>query len=1121
MVPIIFYFHAMTVRQRRIFAYLFIVLFITVLQSCNNSDKSRPYHRENALFTSLPATETGIAFVNEVKDRKDFNIFSYRNYYNGGGVAIGDINNDGLADIYLTGNMSGSKLYLNKGNWKFEDITDKSGAAGKKGWTTGVSMADVNGDGLLDLYVCNSGDVQGDNRENELFINNGNLTFTERAAEYGLNDKGLTTHASFFDYDRDGDLDCYILNNSFKAVNKVEEYKIKREERDSIGGHKLMRNDGGHFTDVSAQAGIFGSSIGYGLGVSVSDLNGDMLPDIYVSNDFWERDYLYVNRGDGTFSEEITERTSIISTSSMGADVADLNNDGYADIFTTDMLPADNMRIKTMARFEETNIKELRVRSSYHYQIMQNCLQYNDGHGNFQEMAALAGTMATDWSWASLMFDMDNDGWKDIFVSNGMYHDITSMDFVDFISDRENIKKYVQEKGKFDYEDLVAQMPTTKISNYAFINQRDKTFKNLSDSLGLAEPSFSNGSAYGDLDNDGDLDLVVNNISMPCFVYRNNTEKMLANNYLKIKFKGEKQNPFGVGAEVILYSNGTLQAMQNFPTRGFESSVQPDVVFGLGKTNTIDSLKIIWPDLRMQTLKNVTPNQTIVVNQTSATGHFKPTIKKIKSIFRDATAETLKGNHAHRENKFNDFDQERLLTRKISSESPKIIQGDLNGDKLEDFMLLGAFGDPDKIFVQQRNGQFIASVQPALRADSIFESTCGVMIDFDKDGDTDVILGSGGNEFGKLHSSYGLRCYENDGAGKLKKVASKLPSIVGNFSVVLAEDFDHDGDDDLFFGGRVIPGNYGLIPRSFLFRNDGTTWTNITPKSMEVAGMVTGAVWTDFDGDAHKDLVVVGDWMPVKIFKNTGKDLMEARGLPNTEGWWTAIANVDLNNDGKEDLVLGNWGLNSKFTASVEKPLTMFVKDFDQNGKSEFVINWYPPLETKAFPFASKADMTSQMPALKKKSLKYADYAQKTYEDLLTPEQRHGALEYKASHLESAVIFNEGNFNFRMQSLPLEAQVSPVYAILADDLNGDKNPDLMLLGNLYGLKPEVGRMDANNGVILTGNGKGDFIYITPEESGINIKGEVRDVKKLHVPGKSTMILIGRNNTTAIVLATQK
>ncbi|WP_421893160.1 VCBS repeat-containing protein [Marinoscillum sp.] len=1071
---------------------------------------------QELLFMEMSMDQTGIAFINEVRDQEDFNIFNYRNFYNGGGVAIGDLNNDGWSDVYFTANMAANKLYLNKGNWRFEDITEKSGTAGARSWSTGVTMADVNGDGWLDIYVCNSGDLEGSNKTNELFINQGDLTFVESAAAFGLDDHGYSTHASFFDFDGDGDLDCYLLNNSFKSIDRVELFTQRRELRDTLGGDKLLRNDNGVFTDISAEAGIYGGAVGFGLGVSVSDLNGDMRPDLYIANDFWERDYLYFNRGDGTFSEEIVSRTDVVSGSSMGADVADLNNDGFPEIFTTEMLPPDNQRLKTMTRFDETNVKELKVKADYHIQVLQNCLHFNDGKGNFQELAALANTEASDWSWGALIFDMDNDGWKDIFVSNGILRDITSMDFASFASDRDNIKEIIQKEGKLDVNDLLAYLPSTSISNYAYINQGNRTFINRADSLGLGIPSFSNGSAYGDLDNDGDLDLVVNNINAPASVYRNNTDTLFGNAYLKVRFQGPGKNPFGIGARVTAYSGDKQQVLENFTSRGFQSAVEPVVNFGLGSLKTLDSLVVVWPDMKKQTMRNVAVNKVLTISHAEASQLFRETTQYTEPLYREVASATLIGNYRHTENDFNDFNHERLLPRKLSTQGPRVIEGDVNGDGKDDFILLGAFSDPDKVFLQESKGLFREKSQKSLLRDSIFESTCGVLFDLDKDGDLDLLIGSGGNEFNRGLDAHVLRYYDNNGRGEFNRSVERAPQAIGNFSCILAEDFDQDGDIDLFIGGRVIPGNYGLIPKSFLFRNDNGLWTNAEPQSLAGAGMVTDAVWSDFNGDNLKDLIVVGEWLQVSVYLNNGQGLEEVYAIPGTGGWWNRIEVADLDCDGMDDYVLGNWGLNTKFQASEARPLTMYVNDFDGNGKSEFILNWYPQAEVTSYPFASKMDLTGQIPGVKKKAVTYEQYAVSTYESLFDEKQRAQAMAYSASFLESAVLWSNGG-DYQMEPLPLEAQVAPIYAIVADDLDSDGIMDLLLLGNFHGLKPEVGYQSANKGVFLKGEGNRAFTYMPNAQSGITVTGEVRDAVQLDIAGQKA-ILVARNNEEALLFS---
>ena len=1094
-------------------AFALCCLLTTVFPACTSQDTSADSHQptSQSLFELLPAETTGVDFVNQVVDGEFFNGISYRNFYNGGGVAIGDINNDSLPDLYFVSNQGANRLYLNQGDFKFTDITETAGVQGTKTWSTGVIMTDINADGFMDIYVCNSGDLEGGEKENELFINNGDLTFSEQAQSYNLDNSGYSTHAAFFDYDLDGDLDCYILNNSFRDPNKIELYRKVREEANDPGGDKLMRNDNGVFTDITREAGIFSSNIGFGLGIGVSDLNGDSYPDIYISNDFWERDYLYINKKDGTYSEELIDRINYSSISSMGSDIADINNDGSPEIFTTDMLPADNYRLKTSTAFDPYHLEDLKYRANFHYQMAQNCLHLNDGTADFQEVAMLAGVAATDWSWGALIFDFENDGHKDIFVSNGIARDLMSMDWRDFIADEENKTKIIDKRGKFDQRDFVELMPSNPLSNYAFQGNGSLIFKDHADELGLGEPSFSNGAVYGDLDNDGDLDLVINNVNQQSFIYRNRSESNTDNHYLKLHFKGDSNNPHGIGTKVILKTDTITLVLENFNNRGFQSSAEPALLFGLGEIINVKELQVIWPDRKMQRLQNIQADQTLTLYHHDANERFEYTPNEPKPLYKETA---LPGSAQHLENRYNDFDREILLNKMLSTEGPRIVKGDINSDQREDFVLLGATGDPDKLFIQTSDGSFIKKASGTLNSDREFESTCGALFDQDGDGDLDLMIGSGGNEIEKDRSFYEIRLYKNDGRGNFSRDKNSLPPMLGNFSTLEAADFDQDGAVDVFVGARSVPANYGLPPRNFLLRNVNGTFIDKAPEAIGNMGMVTDASWTDVDGDDDPDLVVTGDWMSITIFKNDDGKFQQHIEIPASNGWWTRIEQADLDGDGDMDFVLGNWGLNTKFRASPEKPLTMFVNDFDENGKSEFILNWYPPNDGKSYPFAGKNDLLSQLPGLRNSITKYEDYAYKTYDSLFPDVTRSRSIAYLCEQLETSVLWNQGNGNFDLAPLPLEAQVSPVYGIAVDDLDDDGIADIWLGGNFYALKPQVGRCDASRGVFLKGMGNREYRYLDPKQVGIYVTGEVRDVKIFNT-GSGKKLLLARNNSSMV------
>ena len=1094
---------------------LFSILMLLFL-SCNN-DTNTP---KDGLFSLLDPADTGIDFVNEVKNGTDMNIFKYRNFYNGGGVAIGDINNDGLADVYFTSNLGTNKLYLNKGNLKFQDISKSAGIEGTKSWATGVVMVDINADGLLDIYVCNAGNTKGDNQKNELFINNGNLTFTDHADDYNLADTGITTHAAFFDYDKDGDLDCYILNNSFIPVSSLN-YSNKRDLRDQDwqvndilkgGGDRLMRNDSGKFVDISAAAGIYGSLIGFGLGVTVGDVNGDLYPDIYISNDFYEHDYLYINNKNGTFSEQIKTWTTHISQSSMGADMADVNNDGKADIFVTDMLPEQNERLKTTTSFDNYDLFSRKLSMDFFNQYMQNTLQINNENSNFNEIAHYAGVGKTDWSWGALLFDMDNDGYKDIYVCNGISNDLTNQDFMDFFAN-EVMQKMVVSGKKAEVESIINKMPSTPIPNYAYKNNHNLGFTNEAKNWGMDTPSFSNGAAYADLDNDGDLDLVVNNVNQTAFVYQNNSNKIQQNHFVKVKLKGEKSNKFAVGSIVELFAANEILRQELIPTRGFQSSIDYVMTFGIG-TKKIDSLRVIWPNDKTQTIQKIVNNSTINLDIATATAIFKPKQKNTKTLFSEKPALMV----AHHENDFIDFDYEGLISKMLSQEGPASAIADIDGDGDDDVFVGGAKGMPAKIYSNNGNESFSTTNQTALDNDAAFEDTAACFFDADKDGDQDLMVGSGGNEKAD-QANYANRLYLNNGKGIFVKSTSVIPTTNNNVAVITTYDFDNDGDTDVFVGSRSVPGVYGITPKHLLLENDGKgNFTNVIDKKafkLNDAGMITDAVWEDIDSDGKKDLIVVGDWMAPQIFKNTGRRLAVFKSsLSSLSGFWNSVSCVDLNNDGKNDLVLGNKGTNTSYKATVSNPMKLFVNDFDNNGTIEQITT--QTVDHRDVTLHLKQELAKQIPSIKKKNLSYADFSKKYFQEIFDKEVIDNAIQRQVTFQESAVAMNIGNGNFEIKKLPKEVQFSSVNAICVMDVNHDGILDLVLGGNQFEFKPQFSRLDANYGSVLLGNNKGDFSWLPYSQSGFFVKGEIKNIKTIKSKNnKFSLIAIINDNAPKI------
>ncbi|MEQ1585752.1 MAG: VCBS repeat-containing protein [Cyclobacteriaceae bacterium] len=1091
-----------------------VVLCGVLLFSCQSETS------EKTLFTELSSDQTGINFTNNLTFDQQFNIYTYRNFYNGGGVALGDINKDGLIDIYLTANQGANRLYLNKGNFTFEDITEKAGVAGTKAWSTGVSMADVNGDGWLDIYVCNSGDVKGDNKENELFINNGDLSFSEKAKEYGVADRGFTTHAAFLDYDKDNDLDLYILNNSYQAIGSFNLRKNERPKRDSLGGDKLLRNDNGHFTDVSEEAGIYGSVIGFGLGVTVGDVDKDGWSDIYISNDFFERDYLYINNRNGTFKETLTDQMKSISGASMGADLADINNDSYPDIFVTEMLPADNARLKTVTTFENWDRYQYNLGNGYFHQFTRNMLQLNNGNNTFSEIGRLCNVEATDWSWGALMFDMDNDGLKDIFVANGIYQDLTNQDYLQYVSNEEVVRSIITEKN-VDYKKLVELIPSTPVSNFAFHNEGNLGFKNAANEWGLGKPGFSNGSAYGDLDNDGDLDLVINNVNNKASVIRNQTNiQRPDNHYLKFELEGLGNNSAAWGTSITIAHGDQIFYIEQMPNRGFESSMDPRPNIGLGKIDTVELVTVLWPDGNETQLTNVPTNQLLKLKQKDAVNPIESKVTESPAIFE--TTNTLIPDYIHKESEFVDFDRDKLIFHMLSTEGPRMAKADVNGDGKDDIYIGGAKDNLGRLFIQLSNGAFQERAQQAFAKDQASEDIQSVFFDADSDGDADLYVCSGSNEFSTSSIALSDRLYMNDGKGNFTKSEQILPTF--NFestSVVKPFDYDKDGDIDLFVGVRSHPFLYGMPMNGYLLDNNGkgifTNVTDSTAPELIGVGMITDAAWSDINGDSFVDLILVGDYMPVKIFmQESGKlvDKTKLMNLDKSNGWWNTIEAADLDNDGDVDFVFGNHGLNSRFKASLDKPVSMYVNDFDKNGTVEQIVCTFNG--DKSYPLALRHDLITQIPALKKKYLKYDNFKDQVITDIFTPEEMDKAVKLEVYELASSLLMNEGGGKLSLKRLPVEAQVSVVYAISIDDFDGDGNKDIVVGGNLYNVKPEVGRYDASYGTFLKGDGKGNFKSIRASESGLFLDGEIRDLTTVEVAGKK-YLLAARNSNSLLTL----
>jgi hypothetical protein len=1082
-----------------------LILAVTLISSCITSERDVNPTELISGLELLSSKQTGITFNNSIKESETINHIYYNQLYSGAGVAIGDLNNDGYPDIFFGGNQVGDKLYINKGDFKFEDVSKKSKISQSPGWTWGITMADVNADGYLDIYVCRNGEsMNPSDRKNKLFINNKDLTFTESAAEYGIADKGFSSQAVFFDMDNDGDLDMYLVNQ-IPDSRLFKRYKNIPKKRYQLYKDKVYKNEGGKFKEVSEDIGL-GDGYTYGLSVSASDLNNDGWTDLYISNDYDDPDFLYYNNGDGTFRNVILDKVKHISRFSMGTDTGDINNDGAIDLLTLDMAAEDHYRSKTnMRSMNAQEFKEM-IDKGDHHQYMFNTLQLNNGSGEFSDIANIAGIAKTDWSWAGLLADLDNDGFKDIIISNGVKKDVRNNDFLSGLY--EKLKTDSQ-----DFYNMSKLAPSNPLPNYIYKNKNGYEFENVTKKWGFDIPSFSHGLSYADLDNDGDLDIVTNNMESEAFIYKNNTN----GNYLKVEFEGSQKNTFGYGAKVIVYHNNKIQVGENTVTRGYFSSKEPILFFGFGKEKKIDSLRVIWPDSKSFTYQNIKVNKTIIAKYSKASKQ-QLEIKNSKTIVAEIDAKNIGLDYKHIENEFDDFAEEVLLPHKLSNNGPFSASEDVNSDGLDDVFIGGSSGQEGVLFLQTVEGKFQRSLSRPWAKDKESEDLGALFFDLDGDGDKDLYVTSGGSEFKKGDKLLKDRIYINDGLGNFTKNSEAIPNIYESTQTVKASDIDADGDLDLFIGTRVIPGKYTFPATSYILLNKNGILKKAkgsTAQALKDIGMVTDAVFSDVDKDNDEDLIIVGEWMKIRVLENNEGEFEDSsknfgKFLDNSRGMWWSITANDIDNDGDDDYIIGNLGKNNKFKASKKHPFKVYANDFDGNGTNDIVLAKY--YKDGYVPMRGKECTTQQMPYVGEKFKDFHSFASSKLIDILPEKKIEDAVIYEISNFKSIILINNDG-NLEPQSLPIQAQVSPIKSSIVDDFNNDGFKDLLLVGNHYGVEVETVRYDAGYGSLFLGDGKNNFTFLSPTSSGVYIPKDSRFISSIKTTQKQKIYLTTTNNNT--------